>query len=90
MFHHPEHSSSESEDGDYFSADDTGFDTDEQEDEHMDWEASRSIVSVPCGVNNEESTSNLLLCANAASFMTGIQTARALKFLLATSTLYVC
>jgi hypothetical protein len=90
MTYHHEHSASESEDDAYYSAEDTGFDNDGPEDEEMDWEASRSTVSVPCGANSEESTSNLLLCANAASFMTGIQTARALKTLLATSTLYVC
>jgi hypothetical protein len=90
MSHRQESSSSESEDDDYYSANEAGSDIDVQEDEQMDWETSRSTVSVPCRVNNKEPTSNPFLCANAASFMTGIQSARALRHPLATGTLYVC
>jgi len=93
MSHHRQESSdSDSTDDNYYSANDAGSDIDiMQEDEEMEWETSRSTVSVPCRmINDKEPTSNSLLCANAALFMTSIQNARALKFLVAKGTLYVC
>ena len=92
MSHHrQEFSDSDSDDRDYYSAEDAGSDIEiMQEDREMDWEPSRSTVSVPCRVNDKEPTSNPLLCANAALYMTGIQNARALRFLVARGTLHVC
>lgn len=92
MSHYRQESSdSDSEDRAYYSAEDAGSDIEiMQEDEEMDWEPSRSTVSVPCRMNDKEPTSKPLLCANAALFMTGIQNARALKSLVARGTLHVC
>lgn len=89
MSHRQGSSTSDSENSDYYSAEEAGADIDIQNHERMDWETSRTTVSVACRVNNKEPTSNPFLCANAAAFMTRAQSAGTLKSLLTTGTLFV-
>ena len=77
---------SDSENEEFYSADENeGSD----QDETMDWEAPLSSVSIPCDLSDKEFTSKAILCANAATFMAGIQSKKMLRQTISEHTLRV-
>lgn len=93
MTHHRDTDGSDSENESFYSAEEgkkSQVDPSrEMEDEMMDWEPSTTSIFIPCPPSGKNYTIKALLCANAATFMMGIQSARILKQVMSRDTLEV-